>query len=251
MRRSIAAVLALAVMVLFVPDPASAQGRTLTYNQAIHSEAGVVIELGRIPAQDDSSGARCPWQLTAKNQHSVHTGNDILIRSAETSLTVAGVEDVADGVTNTSGSADLSGEVVVSVRLGADGKFSAKVELTVGSCVPEATTTTTEPATTTTTEAPTTITTLGATVAPQPLGPTVTEPPTTPTTQATTTVSSVPTTATTAPATTATTARVKPEPLGPTTLPVTGSGLTASLLLVGAALVAGGVTLTARNRQVR
>ena len=221
MRRFIAATLAAFTLLLIAPAPAAAQDGTLVVNTNLSADPGTLLEIGRIPVRTDLAGPLCTWRLTVTNQWSPHLGNDLIVRSGGSEFTVTGIEDVAGKVTVNSGTAYLTDEIVVLMKMGPDGVFSGRLELVIdyASCAPEPTTTTT------TTEPPAVE-------------------PTTPTTGATTTESAT----TAAPATTSgPTTTEDVAPLGPT-LPVTGTGFTLSLFASGTALLLVGVALVLRTR---
>lgn len=255
--RALIALVVLAALVLSSPGAAAAQsdGLTIPSGTVIYGQEGDVVELGRIPVDQSLAGPLCTWSATATNQASTHPGSDILIESNGTTLVLADVEATPNKVTTNSGSVALASEVVVSIRLGPDGRFSGRMIVTIdySNCPPETTTTTEattttesteapEPETTETTAAPSTesteATVTDSTEAPvteptEPAGPVVSQ--SEPTTTATTA----------APTSTQTT-----EAAAPTTdtLPVTGSSLTTTLAMFGALLLLAGIGLTAATR---
>ena len=162
MRRVLTAVIAFFIVVL--PSRAFADDEvTLPINTVVRAAPGSIIELGQMPIRTSLvGGSSCTWTAVVKNQHSVHPGNDVLIRSGQSELTLAGVEDTADKVTSSTGSVYLVDVVVVLLRMGPDGVFSGGMDLTVQyGCA--ASTTTAAAATTTTEVATTTTTTTAAT----------------------------------------------------------------------------------------
>jgi hypothetical protein len=226
MRRQIAIVLALLVVVL--PSAAAADdGVKLPTSTVVHAPPGSVVELGRVPIRTDLAGPSCTWTAKVLNQQSVHPGNDVIIRSGQSELTLSGVEDTAGKVTTGSGSVYLVNEVVVLLHMGPDGVFSGGLDLSIHyECTPV--TTTTAATTTTTTAAP------GTTVA------------STTTTEVTTTA--------TLPSTT-TSIAVLPESvvpaINPSVLPSTGSSTVLGILAAAAFACALGVWLVTYDRSAR
>lgn len=206
--------------------PVSADGLSFPITTVIEATPGSVIEIGRMVLDIELAGPDCTWTATAVNQESAHTGNDIIISSGGQELVLDGVEDAAGKVTSGSGSAYLVDEVLVSLRMGPDGVFSAGIDLTITydeGCQPVPVTTTTGVAPTTTL-APTTETMPEV----EPQGPT-TAPPAT----------AVPTTA--APPTTV-------APAAEPVLPITGAPWLSLLTTLGTAMVVAGFAITRRPR---
>lgn len=222
------------------------------------AEPGSQIVLGSTQVDSDVAGANCSWSVSATgtNQHSVHPGNDIVVTSGGTSVTLSGVEDVAGGQTTAATTGPVGSEVTATLVMGPDGIFSGgvTVRLTASECV---TTTTAAPTTTepTTTEPPTTAPTTDVSVEPStPDTEPTTEPTAAPTTEGTETTETTdtdvtvepagpttePPTSTTAPTTTAPSTDTT-EPM--TELPVTGSGTTAALAAAGLAMIVAGMAL--------
>lgn len=181
--------LAAVLLGVVAASPAGAQDLVLPTDTVIYAEAGSVVELGHVPVDASAAGPLCTWEISATNQSSAHPGNDIIVTSGDDSLILADVESSEGKVSATSGSVYLADEVVVTLRMGADGVFSGGLDLTIryDSC----TTPTTAPPETAPPEEPVPETTVPPTTAapsteappttapdlePEPLGPEVTEP---------------------------------------------------------------------------
>ncbi len=231
-RAAAAVVSILGALVLTAAFASPVDGSDLTVGTTyIWAEPGSHIELGRAPL-GGTEGQVCTWSATAtsSNQHSVHPGNDIVVRSGDTSIVLAGVEDVAGGSVSGTATGALGADLVATLVMGPDGVFSGGV--TVTATVVSCATPTTEPTTVPTTE-PTTAPTTEPPPSVAPSGPTTAPPTTTaPTTAAPTTAAPTSQTVVVAPTT----------PL--TELPVTGPGATSALAAVGTALLAAGFMLT-------
>ncbi|MGH1504073.1 MAG: hypothetical protein ACRBI6_10995 [Acidimicrobiales bacterium] len=229
-RAAAAVVSILGALVLTAAFASPVDGSDLTVGTTyIWAEPGSHIELGRAPL-GGTEGQVCTWSATAtsSNQHSVHPGNDIVVRSGDTSIVLAGVEDVAGGSVSGTATGALGADLVATLVMGPDGVFSGGV--TVTATVVSCATPTTEPTTTETTEEPTTTTTTETT--------------------STETTDSQPSVAPSGPTTAAPTSQtVVVAPTTPPTtplteLPVTGPGATSALAAVGTALLAAGFMLT-------
>lgn len=232
MRRVIPAIIATLALLIFSLAPAGADGLSLPVDTVVVAAEGSLIELGRLPVDGELAGPLCVWSATVINQSSVHFGNDILVRSGDSTLVLSGVEDSEMKTTTNSGSAYLADEVIIELRMGPDGVFSGGLDLTIDySSCQETTTTTTMDAIVVEPIGPT------ATTAPAPAGPTTAELTTT-------------TTTATAPVQPSTTIAVAPaqQPIEPI-LPVTGSREALPLAFSGLALIGLGIALTRATRQ--
>ncbi len=147
MRRILTALIAGFAIMLLTPTVAAADGLSLPVETVIRAGEGSVIELGRITVDTGLAGPLCTWSASVMNQESVHPGNNIVVRSGETELLLAGVEDAELKVTSNTGSVYLADEVVVELIMGPDEVFSGGLELTIDytSCQEPTTTTTTPP----------------------------------------------------------------------------------------------------------
>ncbi len=225
----------MAGFVLATAMTVGAQDLTLPAGTVITGVPGSTVELGRVPIDQDLAGPQCTWEASVTNQESVHPGNDLIVRSGESVLVLSDIESAADKTTTESGSAYLSGEVVVSLRIGPDGIFSGGLDVTIRydqctpvTTAPPATAAPTTPAPTTpttaasTTAAPTTAAPTTPAIEPEPLGPQVEQP-----------------TTTTVPATTVTVTKAAAP-----VLPVTGNRSWRPWVATGSALIGLGAVLT-------
>ena len=94
-RRVAGLLVAFVVSMLFGASGVWAADLSLPTETVIRGETGSLIELGRITVDRDLAGPLCTWQATVTNQESAHPGNDILVVSGDTTLTLSGVEDEA------------------------------------------------------------------------------------------------------------------------------------------------------------
>ena len=69
-------------------------------------------------------GNTCKVYATAKNQHSVHPGNDLIISSNSSSVVLKNVEREANGLTTANGNLILGNKLAVTLKLGQDKVFS-------------------------------------------------------------------------------------------------------------------------------
>jgi hypothetical protein len=122
----------LALVLSLVASPASAQTIDVPVNDVIVTgEPGTVQEIGGVDVASDLVGRTCDIVATVKNQSSVHLGNTLIVTSGDSTVSVDGIEDVADGTVSEAGSITLGSTITVSVELGQDGVSSLGSNLTV------------------------------------------------------------------------------------------------------------------------
>jgi hypothetical protein len=135
---------------------------TIPVNTVVRAPEGSITDfepIVEVPAEDQ--GRECSVVAIARNQQSVHPGNDLIVTSGSSQVVIPDVESEPGATVEGEGTLVLGATIVVSLRMGPDERFSAGIDVTVHCPVDETTTTTTE-VTTTTTE-PTTTTTVGST----------------------------------------------------------------------------------------
>ena len=155
------------------------EGLTVPIDTVVRTEPGVETLLASMPVDASLVGAQCDVAIDAHNQESVHPGNDLVVRSGESSAVLANVEGQSGADTTASAELVLGESLTVSLVMGSDGVFSGGFDLAfdcgsgstgsetsvpVSTTAAEPTTTTevtstTEPADTTTTTAADTTTT--------------------------------------------------------------------------------------------
>ena len=118
---------------------------------------GSTTVLATTPVGEEFAGYVCSVATRAENQESVHPGNDLIVESGSSVVTLEDVEGTAGGVVVGEGELELGSEIVVSLIMGPDAVFSAGFEVHLVCSLAQATTTTIA-ATTTTTIAVTTTT---------------------------------------------------------------------------------------------
>jgi hypothetical protein len=122
----------LALLLGLVASPASADEIDVPIDDVIVSgDAGSVHEIGGTDVDADLVGRTCDIVAEVTNQSSVHTGNTLIVTTGDSTVTVEGIEDVADGVVTKAGSVTLGSTIKVSVELGDDGTSSLGSNLTV------------------------------------------------------------------------------------------------------------------------
>lgn len=131
----------------------------------VRAEEGSITQLATAEVPEGFVGHSCEVRAHAENQESVHEGNDLLVQSGTSSVTLADVESEPNRVTEAQQDLLLADVITVSLVMGPDKVFSAGIDVVV-ECFSEETTTTTMATTTTaevsdtegtSTEAPTTI----------------------------------------------------------------------------------------------
>lgn len=127
----------------------------ISIDTVVIADEGSNIILATADVPPELVGSSCTATAQAINQPSVHPGNDLIIASGDGSIVLADVEREAGVTTTTEGTLTLGPTLVVSLRMGADGVFSAGLIVTIGTdCTPPPTTTTTTEPPPTTTEPP-------------------------------------------------------------------------------------------------
>ncbi len=102
---------------------------------AVKGEPGSTVLLGSQTVDPELQGRSCDVAVSATNQVSEHPGNTLVITSGDSSMVVAGIEDVANATTNASGTLTLGPTINVSVKLGNSNITSLGSSLTV-TCTP-------------------------------------------------------------------------------------------------------------------
>lgn len=180
----------------------------------VRAPAGSSTVLAEIAVDSDLVGLECTIEASAINQSSVHPGNDIVVSTGTSSVTLRDVEGEPSKSTTADGTVILGPAITLTLIMGPDGVFSAGASVQF-TCAPPTTTTTSTTSTTTTSTTTTTTTSTTTTAT------------TVPTSVAPTTATTVPTT-TTMPTTTTTTrpeVQVLPAQAEAQQLPATGIGV--------------------------
>jgi LPXTG-motif cell wall-anchored protein len=109
----------------------------------VFAPEGSTTVLATVPVGEEFAGQVCSVATRAENQESVHPGNDLIVESGSSLVTLEDVEGTAGGVVVGEGELELGSEIVVSLIMGRDEVFSAGFELGVVCALSEETTTTT------------------------------------------------------------------------------------------------------------
>jgi hypothetical protein len=117
---------------------------------------GSTTVLAATPVAEEFAGQVCSVATRAENQESIHPGNDLIVESGSSLVTIEDVEGTAGGVVVGEGELELGSEIVISLVMGPDEVFSAGLDVVVDCTVVVEVTTTTLEATTTTLAATTT-----------------------------------------------------------------------------------------------
>ncbi len=144
MRRYGVAILGVAALLtVAMASPAAGQdGWEVPVDTIVRSKPGVVTELVKIDVPEEHQGASCDLDVIGQNQGSVHLGNDLLVMTGDSDVTIEGVEDTAFQTTPKSAELVLGSTITVSLVMGPDEVFSGGLTLSFD-CPPPPTTTTT------------------------------------------------------------------------------------------------------------
>lgn len=156
----VALAVATVVTVGVVAGPASAQEDEppiidIPLDTVAEGEAGTEAQLAVVDVDPDDVGKECSVVADGANNESVHEGTNLIVRSGDSEVTVPDVEREPGIVTPATGTLVLGEQVTVSVQFGPDEIFSGGLVVTVD-CSESPTTTTTESTTTTAPANPTT-----------------------------------------------------------------------------------------------
>ena len=106
-------------------SPVSAETIDIPVVEAYVSGApGSVLSLGTTTVDAAMVGRSCDVAAVVTNGASVHAGNKLIVTSGDSRVEIAGIEDVADGVTKQGGTLTLGASIEVSVMFGPDGVSS-------------------------------------------------------------------------------------------------------------------------------
>ena len=115
----------------------------------VFAPEGSTTVLATAPVGEAFAGHLCSVATRAENQESVHPGNDLIVESGSSLVTLEDVEGTAGGVVVGEGELELGSEIVVSLIMGPDAVFSAGFEVHLVCTLAEVTTTTIAATTTT------------------------------------------------------------------------------------------------------
>jgi len=101
--------------------------------------------LADVETPEELVGSSCVSIAVAANQDSVHVGNDLIIATGDSSVTLADVERAPDVSTPAAGEITLGERVTVTLHMGIDEVFSGGIVIVIGSNCAPPTPPTTEP----------------------------------------------------------------------------------------------------------
>ncbi len=156
MKRILALIAALAALLVTGIPVAAAAVIEIPINTVVRADVGSTTVLATRDTPSDLVGENCLVVAQAKNQSSVHPGNDLIVASGGDSITLADVERAGGVLTEASDYLTLGATITVSLRMGRDGVFSGGLTISA-ECPPPTTTTTAGPTTTTTVATSTTV----------------------------------------------------------------------------------------------
>lgn len=152
----VGAIVALSASVAYGADPPD-----IPITTVVRGEPGSVHVL---ETEAVDPGQDCKVTATGRNGESRHPNSDLLISSGKDSVVVPDVEHTSNFTTTAAGTLTTGDMLTVAIRLGADGKFSGGVTVSLDCTPPPPPTTTVTvpppPPVVTTTTAPPTVTTL-------------------------------------------------------------------------------------------
>ncbi len=133
---------AVGLLALLQSSPVSAQTITVPIPESFaQGPVGSIQPLVTQEVPADLVGESCNLSIEVKNNESVHPGNNLIIASGESKVTLNGVEDAANTTVTGSGTLKLGKTIDVSLEMGVHGQSSLGSNVTV-TCEPVVTTTT-------------------------------------------------------------------------------------------------------------
>jgi uncharacterized repeat protein (TIGR01451 family) len=142
LKRILALLAAMAALFLMNAPAALALSIEISIDTVVNADEGSITQLATADTPPELIGSSCVAVARAKNQPSVHRGNDLIVTSGDDSIVLSDVEREPDAVTTAEGSLTLGPVVTVSLRMGTDEVFSAGMTVVVGEeCTPPTTTT--------------------------------------------------------------------------------------------------------------
>ena len=108
----------------------------------VRAPEGSVTELESRAVPEQFVGQSCGAVAVSANQDSVHPGNDLVISSNGSSVTLLNVEGESGGNVEASGRLVLGSQILVSLVMGEDEVFSAGMNVVIDCAALETTTTT-------------------------------------------------------------------------------------------------------------
>jgi hypothetical protein len=137
--------------VLAVPAKAAPEtfDVAIPINTIVFAAEGSVTQVASIDIDPQFAGQICDVTARSENQASVHPGNDLVVSSDSSEVTIPNVEGQAGGTVDAQGTLVLGSQVVVSLVMGPDGVFSAGMNVHLVCDLPPSSTTTTIATTTT------------------------------------------------------------------------------------------------------
>lgn len=106
-------------------------------NTVVRGDKGSVHELTSRDIDQKYRGMICSVNATAENQHSVHPGNNLVVASSGSSVTLEDVERSGGVLTEANGTLTLGSKVTVSLILGRDRVFSGGMDVNIKCVEPE------------------------------------------------------------------------------------------------------------------
>jgi len=111
------------LLALAVPS-ASAAGFEIPIDTVVRADPGSLTVLADVETPPEFVGLECVGLAVATNQDSVHPGNDLMIRTGQTTATLVDVEGSPGKITEALGAVTLGNSVTVTLSMGSDGVFS-------------------------------------------------------------------------------------------------------------------------------
>jgi len=124
--------MAMTVTLLTVGLPSAAAATfEIPIDTVVRADPGSLTELADIQTPPEFIGLECVGIAQAVNQDSVHPGNDLILATGDTTVTLFDVEGSSGKVTGASGAVKLGETVNVMLSMGSDGVFSGGFSIVI------------------------------------------------------------------------------------------------------------------------
>ncbi len=103
---------------------------SINFDELVFGAPGSVLVVAQVSVDEALQGRECTLEVHAKNQSSVHIGNDLIVSTGSSQAVIVGVEDTANGGTDQSYQMTMGSVIMVQLRIGQDGMSSLGFGLT-------------------------------------------------------------------------------------------------------------------------
>ncbi len=103
---------------------------SINFDELVFGAPGSVLVVAQVSVDEALQGRECTLEVHAKNQSSVHIGNDLIVSTGSSQAVIVGVEDTANGGFDQTYQMVVGPTIMVQLRIGEDGMSSLGFGLT-------------------------------------------------------------------------------------------------------------------------